>query len=242
MKRLFIIVGALLISACGSDSSNPAPQPSTTSQTKIIGLVGNLAFGSVAVGSRSASALLTISNSGTSTLTVTGMLVPGGAYSANWTSGTIPPGGSQPVSVAFTPTTAGTFNGSLIVNGDQTSGTNSIAISGVAAAVHADIQPAASGTSVCFTGLCTSFTFAITNAGPGCATNVQVITRFYGGDGNGPQLGIDVPMILPGGSLSSTFFRVGTAVTVANSIPFNDVRCAHTVFRPTITWTDVACQ
>lgn len=240
MKRLLIIGGALITLACGSDSS-PAPQPSP-SPTKIIGLVGNLAFGTVAVGSRSAPALLTISNSGTSALTITGMQVPGGAYSGSWTSGTIPPGGSQPVSVVFAPTTAGTFNGTLIVNGDQTSGTNSIAISGVAAAVRANVQAAASGTTGCFTGLCTLFTFSITNVGPGCATNVQVITRFYGGDGNGPQLGIDVPMILSGGSLSSFFFRVGTSVTVTNSIPFNDVRSAHTVFRPSITWTDVACQ
>jgi len=240
MKRFLIIAGVLLVSACGSDS-NPTPQPSTT-QTKIIGLVGNLAFGSVAVGSRSAPALLTISNSGTSTLTVTGMLVPGGAYTANWTSGTIPPGGSQPVSIVFAPTAAGSFTGSLIVNGDQTSGTNSIAISGVAAVARANIQAGSTGTSGCFTGLCTSFTFPITNSGPGCATNVQVITRFYGGDGNGPQLGIDVPMILPGGSLSGFFFRVGTSVIVQNSIAFNDVRSAHTVFRPSITWTDVACQ
>jgi hypothetical protein len=83
----------------------------------------------------------------------------------------------------------------------------------------------------------------VTNLGPGCATNVQVVTRFYGGDGNGPQLGIDVPMGLAGGgSLTSSFLRVGTTVTLQNLIPFNDIRSAHTVFKPSITWTDVACQ
>jgi hypothetical protein len=88
----------------------------------------------------------------------------------------------------------------------------------------------------CVTGLCTALTFPVTNTGPGCATNVQVIDRAFGSDGNGPQLGIDIPMGLP------TFvFRVGATVTLQSLSSFNDVRSAHTVFKASITWTDVAC-
>jgi len=80
---------------------------------------------------QSAAATLTIMNSGNSTLTVSGMTVPGGsAYSASFTSGTIPAGGSQQVVIQFAPTVAQGYSGTLTVNGNQTSGTNTIAISG----------------------------------------------------------------------------------------------------------------
>jgi hypothetical protein len=51
---------------------------------------------------------------------------------ASWLSGTIAAGGSQTVTIRFEPTTAATYSGTLTVNGDQTSGTNTIAISGSA--------------------------------------------------------------------------------------------------------------
>jgi hypothetical protein len=82
----------------------------------------------------------------------------------------------------------------------------------------------------------------VTNLGPGCATNVQVVTRAYGSDGNGIQLGVDIPMGLPGGTLSTFLFRAGTTVTLQSLGGFNDVRSAHTAFKTSITWTDVACQ
>jgi hypothetical protein len=94
----------------------------------------------------------------------------------------------------------------------------------------------------CVTGVCVSFTYPVENFGPGCATNVQVVTRFYGGDGNGAQIGADVPMGMPGGSLPSVFFGVGTTVNLQNVAPFDDIRSAHTGFRVFSTWTNVTCQ
>lgn len=52
--------------------------------------------------------------------------------SASWTNGSIAPGGSQPVTIEFAPTASGTFSGSVVVNGDQSGGTNSLPISGTA--------------------------------------------------------------------------------------------------------------
>jgi hypothetical protein len=76
-----------------------------------------------------ATAQLTITNSGNATLTVTGMTGPSG-YVASWTSGTIAPGSSQYVTVTFAPTAAQTYNGTLTVVANHTSGTNTISISG----------------------------------------------------------------------------------------------------------------
>lgn len=126
MKRLLAI---LVLGVCVSACSSSATSPSAT--TKIIGLSGNLAFGTVTVGQQ-ADATLTITNSGNATLTVTGMVIPTSVITASFANGTIPAGGSQLVVLQFAPTNAVFFDGTLTVNGDQTSGTNTIAISGAA--------------------------------------------------------------------------------------------------------------
>jgi Abnormal spindle-like microcephaly-assoc'd, ASPM-SPD-2-Hydin/CARDB len=119
--------------ACGGGDSSPTGPSTTTppAATRVIGVSGNLAFGDVAVGS-SRDLSYTITNTGNATLTVTGTSVSGGLASqltASWTNGTIAAGASQTVTVRFQPTTSGSYNGTVSVNGDQTSGSNSIAIS-----------------------------------------------------------------------------------------------------------------
>lgn len=135
--RGLCLVGVLSAAACGGGSSSPtSPTPSTP--TRVINVSGNLAFGDVPVGS-SRDLSFTISNSGSAALTVTSLSVSGGLVSqtaASWTSGQIQAGGSQVVTVRFAPTTAGSYSGTVTVNGDQTSGTNTIAISGNAVSVN----------------------------------------------------------------------------------------------------------
>jgi Abnormal spindle-like microcephaly-assoc'd, ASPM-SPD-2-Hydin len=236
-----VVLLASLASACGSSGSSSTTSPTPTTTTRIIGLSGNLGFGTVTVG-QSATTTLTITNSGNSPLTVSGMTGPG-AFSASWTSGTIAAGGAQSVTIGFTPTASIVYSGTLTVNGDQTSGTSAAPISGTGAVVKANVVLASSTANfTCITGFCTALTFPIVNSGPGCASNVQVVTRAFGSDGNGIQLGIDIPMGVPGGSLSTFLFRVGTSVTLQSLGGFNDVRSAHTAFKTSITWTDVACQ
>ena len=128
-----LLAVSVCISACGDDSPSTAPTPPPTptptlTPTRVIVLSGSLAFGDVQVGT-SQDAQLTIANTGTATLTITGMTGPSG-YTANWTSGTIVAGGSQPVTVQFTPTGEQTYNGTLTVNGDQTDGNNTLPVSG----------------------------------------------------------------------------------------------------------------
>jgi hypothetical protein len=95
--------------------------------TRIIHLEGDLNFGSVQVGSTSQKAL-TIYNDGNSTLTVYGINCPTG-FSGDW-SGPISAGGSQNVTVTFSPTQPITYNGTLTVNSDKTSGDNTKSVSG----------------------------------------------------------------------------------------------------------------
>jgi hypothetical protein len=124
-----ILCGATLSACSGSQPASPTP---VATATRIIGLAGNLAFGNVQVGSR-ASMTVTITNSGTGTLTVGGITFTNGlnnVMTVNWTGGPITAGNSQNITVQFAPTAAQAYSGALTVNGDQTSGTNAIAVSG----------------------------------------------------------------------------------------------------------------
>ncbi len=130
---------ALSLAACSGGESPTGPSPVTNApqaaaSSRAINVSGNLAFGEVTLGA-SRESTMTITNSGTAPLTVSSLTVTGGLaahVTATWTSGTIQAGSSQNVVVRFRPTSSGAFSGSVIVNGDQTSGNNALGISGSA--------------------------------------------------------------------------------------------------------------
>jgi len=120
---LALFVTLLVTAGCNKDKSPTGPTP-----TSSIALSGNMNFGSVTVGQTFA-ATLTIANSGTADLAVTSVTYPAG-FSGTFASGTIPANGSQAVTVTFAPTAAQSYSGNITVTGNQSSGTNSIAVSG----------------------------------------------------------------------------------------------------------------
>lgn len=126
LARTMLLV-ALAATACDKTSPS-APTPSSQPASRVISLAGSLAFGTVEVG-KTAESTLTIANNGTGTLSVSAVAVPDG-YTANWTSGTIAAGSSQPVVIRFAPTAQRNYDGTVTVNGDHTAGTNTAAISG----------------------------------------------------------------------------------------------------------------
>jgi hypothetical protein len=241
----------LLISAwaCGGNSMPTAPSTPAT-PTRIIGLSGNLAFGSVMVG-QSATATLTITNSGNSTLTVSGMTITGGletVFSPSWTSGTIAAGGSQQVTARFAPTVAQSYSGIVTVNGDQTSGTNTIAIS--AAGVVPAPAPAPTPTyswaldtgtlEFCTATLCLDFSGSARNLGTGCATNLWFHVEFYT-----LEFGNILPDILvfPANSKATTMtVRPGQTVSFKTDAVFNTLGRHITGWLVTPNYTPVSCQ
>jgi hypothetical protein len=131
MKRLLPVLCFLSAVACGSNSgsNSSAPTAPTTPQpTRVINVTGDLNFGQLTVGD-SQTRVFTIGNSGTGTLTVTGITGPcGGSFSVSFASGAIPAGASQSVNLRFAPTAAQSCTGVVTVNGDQTAGTNTVAV------------------------------------------------------------------------------------------------------------------
>lgn len=110
----------------------------TVSQTRIIGISGNLAFGNVPVGSLS-QRTMTISNSGNSSLSVSSIAYPPG-FGGNVSSGAIPAGGSMVVNVTFSPVSPIVYGGTITVFANQTAGTNTISASGTGKPVAGDIN------------------------------------------------------------------------------------------------------
>ena len=114
----------------------PMPTPPTptppANPTRSIQLSGNLAFGSVPVGATGQASLM-IRNGGNEPLTISGLSFSddlGTVFSSSWSGGTISPSVSHLVTIQFAPTTAKSYSGTVTVLGDQTDGTNTIAISG----------------------------------------------------------------------------------------------------------------
>ncbi len=132
--RSLALLVAVSFAACGGGSSSPTaptPAPSAT-LTKIIALSGSLAFGDVVVGTTS-ELTITVSNTGTGPLTVTGVTAPASSaslFSATIASSSVAPGGSTTIRVRFTPASTGPVSGTATVTADHTSGTNTIAFSG----------------------------------------------------------------------------------------------------------------
>lgn len=94
----------------------------------IIDLSGNMTFGDVNI-STTANATLTISNTGNNELSVTNITLPTG-FSVSATTATIAAGGTQDVTVTFTPTSAMAYSGDITVTSDAIIGTSTIAASG----------------------------------------------------------------------------------------------------------------
>jgi hypothetical protein len=92
-----------------------------------ISLPDHIDFGGVTVGA-STTRTLTISNTGQALLTVFSLGVPDG-LSGDW-SGTIAPGASAEVELAFTPDRTGAFAGSISVDSDAANGHPTVPVSG----------------------------------------------------------------------------------------------------------------
>jgi len=91
-----------------------------------------MSFNGVTVGN-SATNTLTVQNQGNALMTITGLTGSGGinaVITATPNTFTVNPGSKQDVVVRFTPTAVASYSGTISVNGDQTSGPNTITFSG----------------------------------------------------------------------------------------------------------------
>jgi HYDIN/CFA65/VesB family protein/all-beta uncharacterized protein len=183
MKKFLTVSFLIGCTACGSSSpsapSSPPATTPTTAQTRVIALSGSLAFGNVQVGGQP-TLTFTIANTGNATLTISGVSITTGlsVFAANWTSGTIAAGSSQTVTVQFVPTAAQTYSGTISINGDQTSGTSTIAVSGTGTSTPcATLSPP----SASITAWGNGFHFAVMPAAGDCTWTVSTTDAWIHG-------------------------------------------------------------
>ena len=158
-------------------SSNAASSPDTVALTgtgvaPVIGVApGSLAFGTVPIGTVSSPQNVTVTNSGTSGLHVTGATASGPfAISADGCSGAgaVAPGDSCQIGVQFAPASTGPASGTLIISSDG--GTATTALSG-SGSPSADLNlsiGAAPNPVHRNKGL--TYTITVQNAGPSAAS------------------------------------------------------------------------
>jgi hypothetical protein len=190
-------------------------------QTRIISLSGNMAFGNVPVGS-SAQRTLTINNTGNSTLNVSGLSYPS-CLSGNW-SGAIAANSSHDVTITFSPLLQTSYGGNITVNSDMTAGTSTIPFSGAGTVAppnmsltyngtpipNGDSSPtAAKGTdfgTVNYGSMTSPRTFTINNTGTG-ALNLTAIPRvqFSGANPSDFYMVVAAPSSPVGAGSSTTF-------------------------------------
>ena len=87
-------------------------------------------FGSVLVGQTSAAQTLTLTNSGTATLTISGITASGDYAATNTCNGSLAAGTNCSISVTFTPTQTGARTGTLTIADDAAGSPQTVALSG----------------------------------------------------------------------------------------------------------------
>ncbi len=102
-------------------------------QTRIVSLSGDLNFNPIFVGTTE-QLVLTITNSGNSTLTISNITFPAG-FSGDITNGALAPNTTTNVTVTFAPTDSILYSGPIMIISDATSGVNSVNASGTGIAL-----------------------------------------------------------------------------------------------------------
>lgn len=176
--------GSLTVNSNSTGGTNTAAISGTgVNATRVIEVLGALAFGNVEVG-QTAQRDMTIRNTGNSVLNVSSITYPAG-FSGSWNGGAINPGSQRIVTVTFAPTAAISYGGTITVDSDRTSGTNTISTSGTGTAAPAPVIQLSGNLSFASVpvGASASQTLTISNTG-NASLNVTAISYPLGFSGD----------------------------------------------------------
>jgi FG-GAP-like repeat/Abnormal spindle-like microcephaly-assoc'd, ASPM-SPD-2-Hydin len=151
-----------------TDSSAGSPQ-----QIKLSGMApgagvtlspASLSFGDQAVGSTSTVQSVTLSNTGTSALTISSITASGDFAQTNTCGTSLAAGASCSISVTFTPTAAGNRTGAIAITDNANTSPETVSLSGTGVSAAATLSPA-------------SVTFAAQSIGTSSAGQVVSLTN-----------------------------------------------------------------
>jgi len=165
-----------------SDTSNNSATDPTTVLTLVAGLSPtSVAFPAQLVNAPSAAQTVTLTNSGTGTLAISGVAASGDFAQTNTCGASVGAGANCTISVTFTPTAAGNRTGAVTVTDNAAGSPQTIALSGTGIAPQVSL----SSTSLTFpnqsvgtSGLTQNVTLTNTGTAPLTITSVQASTGF----------------------------------------------------------------
>jgi Abnormal spindle-like microcephaly-assoc'd, ASPM-SPD-2-Hydin len=170
---------ALLTLASDASNGNATVSLSGNGQalaTPQVGLApASLAFGSVTVGTSAAAKTVTLSNTGTAALNISGIAATG-AFSATHACGsTLAAGANCKINLVFTPTAAGAASGSLRVTSDAGSSPDTVSLSGTGVLAATGILQWTNSAALAFGSVTVgddapTRTLTLANSGTGAAT------------------------------------------------------------------------
>ena len=131
----------------------------------------SLTFSSTVVGTTSASQMVTVTNSGSTTINVTGVAASANFAQTNTCMPSIAAGAKCTVTISFAPSTTGTLTGSVVLTDSDMTGTQTISLSGTGAAVTSSTALTASSNSV-LAGTNVTFTATVTGNSTGTPTGM----------------------------------------------------------------------
>ncbi len=131
----------LLLDVSGSVIAVQSSSPANTAPLSVLALSqGALTFGATSVGTASAVQVVTLSNAGTTTIHVGGLLASPD-FTVSGTCTTLNPGDSCSVQVAFTPQAAGTRSGALEVQTDAAQSLEFVSMLGTGTPASVSLVP-----------------------------------------------------------------------------------------------------
>lgn len=150
-SHVWSTTGTFAVVAQACSASNTAlvsgwslPVSVTVTNTRIIGVGGSLAFGSVATNARPALSII-VTNTGNGPLTVTNVTSVSGVFTAVPAAFVLAPGAGTNVAVTFAPIALQSYAETLTVWSDATSGSNTLAASGTGIPAETVSQPTLTG-------------------------------------------------------------------------------------------------
>ncbi len=162
-------VSAATVALNGTGSTTAVPSVSLSSST--------LTYADQTVGSTSAAQIVTLSNTGSATLTLSTLTISGAA-SADFTragscaaGGSIAAGGTCTVQVAFAPTAVGARSATLTIASNASNGNATLALSGTGIQVSMAVNPTSASLVTEVGQISASVQVAISNAG---ASNLSI--------------------------------------------------------------------
>jgi hypothetical protein len=186
------------VTGTGEAASAGSPPPTSA----LTGSASSLTFGSELVGT-STSQAITLTNSGTASVTISQAAVSGSGFALSGFSGavTLAASKSLPLTVSFTPTAIGSVTGSLSVLSNATNSSVSIPLSGTGVQPQISVTPASVSFTNVSVGATNTQSVTIKNSG---TANLTVSQASLAGS-SFSMSGMSTPMsIAPGGSSTIT--------------------------------------